>query len=150
MIILANVKKYALKLAGVALGAALVWGNFQYINAKNERITALGEKVFVLDAEKALLEKALDNKLKSEVVTEKVVEAVKKEETKQEKAKSQAAVYVNTKLAEIEKKYATKEPSPTNEQRKNVEISLERAKGLWLTYCLQEPEEEPCKYGAVK
>ncbi len=145
MIIVDKLKKYALFAGSAVVGGFLIWGNYQVLDAKNDKITALNKNIVTITAERDALEKVIKDKLKSDKVTEKVVEVVQQKETKQEKAKSQAATYVNNKLAEIEKKYAAKEPTPANEQRKNVEISLERAKGLWLTYCLQEPTEDPCK-----
>lgn len=131
---------------------AAVWGVFQMFQAKNEKIENLttqyngkvGELKTMTDKyDAAKLE--LSKKVSSEVATEEVKVEVKKAEVKQEKAKTEAAVIVEKKLEAIEAKYAKLEQSKANEDRKRVEISLERAKGLWLTYCIQEPQDKACK-----
>lgn len=125
--------------------AGLVWANFQMLQAKDDRIKLLDEKVAALAADNEQLKTDLVNKGKSEVTTEQVKVEVKVEEGKVAKAKTQANLYVEKKLAEIEKKYSEMEKTAANEERKRTEISLERAKGVWLSFCLQEPEVPACK-----
>lgn len=140
-----KVKEYLIKGAFVLLCAGAVWQNFKILEAKNDRIDIQEGTIAQLVADNEELKKEIVNKSKSDVVTQLVKEEVKKEEVKQEKAKTQANLYVEEKLAAIEKKYAELEKSATNEERMRTEISLERAKGLWLTFCLQEPEQQACK-----
>lgn len=140
-----KVKSYALRTVGVVLCLGLVWGNFQIIDAKNERISALNADVERVTTEKKALEEVIAKKIESDGVTVKAKEDVVKKEVVIEKAKTVAEQYVSEKLQEIDKKYDDKEKTPVNDERKRVEISLERAKGLWLTFCLQEPEEKACK-----
>jgi hypothetical protein len=83
-------------------------------------------------------------KARSDSVTVEVKAEVKQEEAKVEKAKTEARVYVEKKVAAIEEKYKAMPPTPDNEGRKAVEVSLERSKGLWLAYCLQEPQDQAC------
>lgn len=140
-----KLKSYALGAAGLALCLGLVWGNFQILNAKNERIKTMEGTIGQLQTEKSALEDAISKKVSSDVVTETAKVEVEKKEVKIEKAKTTAEKYVADKLTEIDKKYDDKEKTPVNEERKRTEISLERAKGLWLTFCLQAPEEKACK-----
>lgn len=51
---------------------------------------------------------------------------------------------VADKLKAIERKYGAATPSKENEDRKTIEISLERSKGVWLMYCLAEPKAKEC------
>jgi predicted phage tail protein len=129
-----------------------VWGVFQMFQAKNEKIenlttqynTKAGElKTMTEKYDAAKLE--LSKKKDSDQATEDVKVIVKEVVVKQEQAKTQANEYVENKLAAIEAKYKDLEKSAANEERKRVEISLERAKGLWLSYCLQEPQNKACK-----
>ena len=140
-----TVKGYLIKGALVVVCAGAVWQNCQILNAKNERIKTQDEAIVKLTQEKKDLEKELLNKGKSDAVTEGGKQELKQEEVKIDKAKSQANLYVENKLAAIEKKYAAMEQTAANQERKRTEISLERAKGLWLTFCLQEPQQQACK-----
>ena len=140
-----KVKGYLIKGALVAVCAAAVWMNIQILSAKNERIKTHEATIVKLTKDNEDLKKEMLNKGKSEAITELAKEDLKKTETKHEKAKSQANQYVEKKLADIEKKYAAMEQSATNLERKRTEISLERAKGLWLSFCLQAPQEQACK-----
>lgn len=141
----ATLKSYVFRGLFVLACAGAFWQNFQILNAKNDRIDKLGEEIAQLNTKNEELKTELTKKVKSDIITEVAKEEVKQEEVKQEKAKTQANLYVEKKLADIEKKYAQMEQSAANQERKRVEISLERAKGLWLTFCLQEPEEKACK-----
>lgn len=141
----AKIKGYLIKSVFVLICAGVVWQNWQMISAKNDRIKAHEETIVQLTKEKEDLKKEMIKKGESEAVTELVKEDLKKTEVKHEKAKSQANQYVEKKLTEIEKKYSAMEQSAANAERKRTEISLERAKGLWLSYCLQAPEEQACK-----
>lgn len=130
----------------------LVWANFAINQAKEAKIEGLNDRVTVLKGDKVVLEdknKALKidikNKASSDNTTELVKVDVKAVEVKQEKVKTQAAKQVEKKLEEINQKYEKLEQSQINHERKAVEISLERAKGLWVTYCNQAPTEEACK-----
>ncbi len=140
-----TVKGWLVKGAFVALCAALAWQVWLIIDAKNERLKTQGDTIIRLTGENKKLRADAAAKARSDVVTETVKEAVKQEEAKPIQTKTLAEQYVENKLAQIEEKYAAKEKSAANEERKRTEISLERAKGLWLTYCLQAPQEAACK-----
>ena len=140
-----KIKGYLIKGVLAVVCAGAVWQNIQIITAKNDRIATQEQTISKLTQDKEDLKNDIVNRSKSEVVTEQAKEDLKQVEVKQEKAKTQANQYVDKKLADIESKYAVLEQNTTNAERKRVEISLERAKGLWLTYCLQEPREHACK-----
>lgn len=140
-----KIKKGALLVAGIALCAALVYQLFLIYEAKDDRIKTQATEIIRLNGENKQLKDEAVKDVQSGQVTEKVKAATKVEEAKPEKAKTVAGVYVEQKLADIEKKYAAKEQNAANTERKRTEISLERAKGLWMTYCLQEPEVAACK-----
>lgn len=136
---------YLIKGALVLICALAVYENCQILIAKNERIKSQEEKIVKLNQDNEKLKTELAKKAKSETVTETAKQEVKQAEVKVDKAKTQANLYVEKKLADIEKKYAAMEQTAANQERKRTEISLERAKGLWLTFCLQEPLEQACK-----
>lgn len=139
-----TVKSWTLKIAALALCAGLVWANYEIIDAKNTRIDSLATEVSNQKGKVTALEEELAKKVKSEVVTEAVKEEVKVAEVKVVKAKTEASVYVEKKVAEIDAKYDALPVNPSNDSRKAVEKSLERSKGMWMTYCLQEPTVSAC------
>jgi chromosome segregation ATPase len=145
-------KSVIYKVVVVLLALALVWANFEMLQAKNARITDLNNQITsktkeydTLNGKYEALKVEMSKKVTSDTATEEVKADVKKAEVKQEAAKTQANQYVEDKLKAIDSKYAALEQSKANEERKRVEISLERAKGLWLTYCLQQPQDKSCK-----
>jgi signal transduction histidine kinase len=139
-----KVKGYIYKAVLLVVCVLLVWANFKILDAKNDRITTLGNEVTAVTKKYEDAKAELAKKAKSDAVTVEVKAIVKDEEVKVEKAKTEARVYVEKKVAAIEEKYKVLEPTPDNEGRKAVEISLERSKGLWLSYCLQEPQDQAC------
>lgn len=139
------VKTWGLRLLWILVCCAVVYGNYKFLETKNARITVLEENLKTITAERNVLKRTLALKNSSDKATDTAVTATKQDETKHEIAKTKAAVYVDTKLKEIEMKYAEQPVTEASEQRKAMEISLERAKGMWLAYCLQEPAEKACK-----
>jgi Tfp pilus assembly protein PilN len=139
-------------LAVIAIALALVWANFKMIDAKNERIDNLNSQLTSkntqydeLSGKYEVLKVEVGKKVSSDGVTEAAKTEVKQAEVKQVVAKTQAQQIVEDKLKAIETKYAGMEQTKANEERKRVDISLERAKGLWLTYCIQQPQDKACK-----
>lgn len=139
------VKGWLLKGALALLCLALAHQVYQIIDAKNERLKTQAEEITRLQSDNKKLRDEIQTKAKSDAVTDAVKAEIKKEEAVPVQAKTLAEQYVENKLASIEKKYAAKEQNAANEERKRAEISLERAKGLWLTYCLQAPQTVACK-----
>lgn len=129
--------------------AVITCGAYSYhqhgvIGDNETKIATLNKDVADGKLEIDKLKEKLEKKHKSDEATEKTVATVTKNETNIVSAKTQAAVYVDNKLAAIEKKYADKEKTIQNQQAKETEVSLERAKGMWLAFCLQEPAAQTC------
>lgn len=147
-----TVKGWLVKGVMALLCVGAVWGVFQIFEAKDKRIEAQAEVIKSKDQQIEQKSEELKQakaegvqKGKSDDMTETVKAEVKKEEAKPVAQKTLAQQYVDNKLDAINDKYAKLEQSAANEERKRAEISLERAKGLWLTYCLQEPQVAACK-----
>lgn len=140
-----NVKTWLMRGALVAACAAAVWQNHQMLEIKNQKLEKQEQKITKLEGEKKDLKQEIATKEQSQVITDTVTTTVRQAEVKVEKTKTEANLYVDKKLAEINTKYSQMEATPINQERQRTEISLERAKGLWLTYCLQEPAEQACK-----
>lgn len=117
----------------------------QTITAKDQVIEAKDTTIKQKDDDLKQVRQESVQTAKSADKTEEVKAVVKQEEAKPTVAKTAANQYVETKLAAINKKYEALPQDSANAQRKATEISLERAKGLWLTYCLQEPQNAACK-----
>lgn len=140
-------KDYALYAAIVAL-AALAGYNHYNLNVAKTSITSLKDSVVTITAERDTLRTAnasLAKELKAATATKDIVNDTKNTEVKVDKAATEASKIVSKRLAEIESKYSNMVKNEQNTKLKATEISLERAKGIWLTYCLQEPEEKACK-----
>jgi hypothetical protein len=48
-------------------------------------------------------------------------------------------------LQTIETKYSKLPKTDSNIKAKEQEVSLQRIKGLWLSYCIAKPQSERCK-----
>lgn len=138
------IKKYfgvVVILAVIASGV----GAYYYIDNQRVEIADLKKTSGDLKEANDKLTENATKRVDSDKTTDKVVEETKKEEVKVVAAKTQASIYVENKLAEINKKYDEKEKTERNAELRATEISLERAKGMWLAYCLKEPVEQACK-----
>lgn len=137
-------------LAGVVIVALMLMTayGFQKLSTFQSKITKLKADVVEITASRDALKTANDS-LTKELAAAKVTKAVivdtKDKEVKIDKAATEASKIVNKRLAEIETKYTGMEKNDQTSKMKAAEISLERAKGIWLTYCLQEPSEKACK-----
>lgn len=152
LVISDKVKSILFKILLVVFCALLVWANYAMLQAKDARIDALGVTVTTLKSENKVLDDrnkevlaALSKKADSDDATEEVKLVVKKVEEQQEKIRTDANKYVDTQLQKINAKYAALEKTKINEERRSIEISLERARGLWKSYCIQEPAADACK-----
>lgn len=138
-------KDVVIKLLFIALCVGGVWTLYQMHQAKNAKIELLNKEVSETKTKLADAEKNLKIQEDTAKITEDVTAKVVKEEVKVIKVETEASKYVTDKLAAIEKKYKDLEQTPANIERKNIEISVERMRGIWFTYCLQEPEDKACK-----
>lgn len=136
--------------AGVVIIALLGLNGYTYYNLGTAKfaITQLKDDVVTISADRDALKTVNQNLTKalaSATATKDVVNETKGTEVKVEKASTEASKIVAKRLAEIEAKYANMAKTEQTAKLKATEISLERAKGIWLTYCLQEPAEKACK-----
>lgn len=138
------IKKYFGVVVIMAVIASGV-GAYYYIDNQRVEIADLKKTSGDLKEANDKLTENATKRVDSDKTTDKVVEETKKEEVKVVAAKTQASIYVENKLAEINKKYDEKEKTERNAELRATEISLERAKGMWLAYCLKEPVEQACK-----
>lgn len=105
----------------------------------------LGEKLQGVARTNMELNTELELLRKSQGITESVksqLDAGVKEDKKRYDALSKQ---VGEKLSAIEAKYSALEPTKDNLDRKTIEISLERSKGVWLMYCLAVVEAKECQ-----
>jgi hypothetical protein len=133
------------KFIGLLICGLLAWAVIAIFQAKNEHITDLNTKLSNAASANKELKTQLEKKGKSDVATQDVVAGVKESLDKQESAKVNTVHYVDRKVVEIRKKYSQLPATPDNEAQKAADISLERMKGLWMTYCLQDATNDACK-----
>jgi predicted phage tail protein len=134
----ATVKVFQVKNEKIEIQQQTITAKDQVIEAKDDTIKQKDDTIKQVREETVKAASSAD-------ATEAVKADVKQAEAKPTVAKTAANQYVESKLAAINKKYDALPQDAANEQRKATEISLERAKGLWLTYCLQEPTNAACK-----
>ena len=86
-----------------------------------------------------------NNRLKQSAgITDDVTNSVAQKSKELDSRYSEMQKQVSTKLKAIEAKYSAQEPTKESLDRKAIEISLERSKGVWLLYCLGEPQAKEC------
>lgn len=133
------------KFIGLVACGLLAWAVIAIFQAKNMHITDLNTKLTNAASANKELKNQLEKKGKSDDATQDVVASVKDSLDKQESAQVTTIQYVDRKVVEIREKYSQLPATPDNEARKAADISLERAKGLWVAYCLQDAINEACK-----
>lgn len=126
------------------LSLVLFFGAKQWIDNKNLRIQALEQSLEksqkdLKDAREELSKRNQSNNAATEVV-DNLDDGKKADQTDH----SKAAEDVRKKVAEIEKKYKDKEDNANNRAMKETEIAVERARGLWRSYCIAEPKAKEC------
>ena len=140
-----KLKEGALAIVITALIVAagyIAWDNYRDQKAE---ISQLKDKVAVKDDKINELE---GNAVKDDTFKETTVVTDSKALEAIEQAKQQtteAKRYVDKKLAEIDKKYSKLPNDEESTRAKSIEVSLERARGLWAVYCIQIPKDPACK-----
>ncbi len=137
--------------AVVALGIGTLLHNKEAIDLKNQTIEQKNETIKQKDNKITDLKATNDQKsdviLKQNLANE---AGEKKQEALQEGldqvAGKQTAIQkrVQEKIKEIDRKYETLEKNPVNDRLKRDELSLERLKGIWRTYCIEDPKAAEC------
>lgn len=139
-----RVRGYSFSALAALLFSVAGWQGYKVYDGKNKQIASQEQAIVQLKADKEELKKDIIKKVESDGITGASKAEVKEVQAKVEKAKTLANQYVDTKVSEIKAKYEKLEASTANAERQRTEISLERAKGLWLAFCLQEPQHEHC------
>ena len=80
----------------------------------------------------------------SATITEGVKDGVAEKAKELDSRYSEMQKQVSDKLKAIETKYKAQGASRESDDRKAVEISLERSRGVWLLFCLAEPKAKEC------
>ena len=102
-----------------------------------------GELAKAEDINKSLGEE--NSRLKgSGKITDDVTSAVAEKSKELDSRYSEMQKQVAVKLKALEAKYSAQEPTKESLDRKAIEISLERSRGVWLLYCLGEPQAKEC------
>ena len=85
--------------------------------------------------------KDLDGKLKDFAVIKETLEKIQK--TKEATQLTEKLIDEN--IVSINSKYQTLPKTDANEQARKREITRERVKGMWLSYCIAYPQNLRCK-----
>lgn len=146
---LKTIKDHAVSIVIIVLMAIIAFFAFRYnaavLDHKEAMIKQLTDEVNAKAATIRSQEEQLALKGKSEATTTAVIESLQ-QELKDAKIKETAAeISAKQQMRAIDDKYSKLPKTAANEERRAVEISVARAKGLWATYCLQEPASAYCK-----
>lgn len=139
-------KELLAKVLGLIICGLLVWAVVAIFQAKNAKIESLNEKLTISTAANKALKEELEKKDKSGKVTQNAISDTKAVEDKITATKDQAVQVVSEEVKEIKEKYIHLDPTLENEARKIEEISAARARSLWTTFCMQEPDNVTCKW----
>jgi len=146
---LKTIKDHAVSIVIIVLMATIAIFAFRYnaavLDHKEATIKQLTEEVESKNSVIKSQEDQLALKGKSEAATTAVIESLQKD-LKDAKVKETAAeISAKQQMQAIDEKYSKLPKTAANDERRTVEISVARAKGLWATYCLQEPASAYCK-----
>lgn len=138
------IKKIGGYIVLAVLSLLLFFGAKQWIDNKNLRIQMLEESLQKTQKELKDTREELSKRNESNDAGTKVVEDLDDKKKADQTDHSKAAEDVRKKVAEIEKKYKDKEDNANNRAMKETEIAVERARGLWRSYCIAEPTAKEC------
>lgn len=140
-------------LAAVPIGYAFwhVQGYKGEIKTKTEDIDLKDKKIKEMDAEidgiRQLVAgrdseiKLLQEQLKDIKLAQETAEKIQASQTKM----TEAEKLIDESVQGINRKYASIEKSDASERARKRDISRERVKGLWLSYCIAYPDNQRCK-----
>lgn len=137
----------ALLVASLALGGWMFYENTQL----DKKVSELsGEKTalevangLLIDSNKTLKD-ALDLAKNSSAITDDVTNRIAEQTQEFNKQFDGLRKITQKKLSDIEEAYAKKEDTPENREAMRVDISMERARGIWRMYCIAEPDAVEC------
>lgn len=140
-----NLKTLILLAMTILVGFFLVQWVQTTVQLKDATIRELTSSV-VMQA--GLIEKQeteLDKLRQSQAITSTAAQDIKNEIENSQKSNTAAMAEMKRQMTAIEEKYKPLPKTAVNEERMNAEISVVRSKGLWATYCIQEPTNQYCK-----
>lgn len=138
-----------LALAAIPIG----WG-YYVANGKDGQITELKEQVSKQTGQIEGLKldvKARDGDiatLKNQLQDQKIVKETEDKLRETQGKLTEAEKLIDQKVADINKKYDALPKNDVNAQARKRELSSERVKGLWLSYCLAYPKNVRCVQAA--
>lgn len=109
-------------------------GNVAQLSTANELLIGANDKLV------QAMDLLRDSYKINEDVSKKITEEVKKITDNMEGMRN----HTSKKLDEINKKYDQLDDTPENRELRRVDISLERARGIWRLYCVSEPAAKEC------
>lgn len=117
----------------------LIWQhNKDTIDAKNVKIESLESTAIIQD-------KTIETLVLSDEKTHEKQEVLEEVIVKNLGEQTKVQVQIRSKIEAIDKKYATMETDPVTVGLRIKEISLERARGVWASYCIELPKAEECQ-----
>lgn len=134
----------------VALAAVPIGAGFYVAKGHEGEIKVLkedvGKKTKEIEDKKAKITNLEGDvkKLKSENADLKLINQTN-DEIKEATGKVTAAEkLIDTKVADIEAKFKAMPQTDNNLRAKQAAVSMERSKGLWLSYCIANPKHARC------
>ena len=114
------------------------------VQAQTTEITRIGGELTKAEGVNKTLADENSKLRGSGKITDDVATKVDEKAKELDERYSEMQKQVADQLKVIERKYGAVAPSKENDDRKAIEISLERSKGVWLMYCLAEPKSKEC------
>ena len=140
-------------LLGLAIaGCVVAFVFYQNYQSSQEKLSDTKTTLSIISSELDTL-KGTYNNLKSQFdllkasteITDTVRDTTEKEKIVYRDNLSAIDRIVEDKVSAIKNKYAAMEDTEANQQAKDREVSSERIKGLWATFCLANADHANCK-----
>lgn len=145
MKIKANTTQILLLLLMASISVGLFMHNKAAIDAKNLHIESLQDDNGKKDLAIAELKGELSRAGESAETTKDIIDELKLENKTAKAEQVAVTAEIKRQMDAINEKYEKLPANAVNTERKNSEIAVVRASGLWAAYCLQEPTHAYCK-----
>ena len=140
---LSTIKNYAtIIVAAVGVTAIGILG-FLYYQADQKYTTAESSRQLLLSQNKHLTEQ-IDLKNKSAKADQQVIAELNDKLSATSDKFDEVGKTIDGRIAAINSKYSKLDQTDNNRIAKQQEISSERIRGLWATYCIAKPQHEKC------
>lgn len=126
-------------------GAFYVYNQGQQLEKTQEKVKAVQESAATLETGLEAGKKEFDDFKKSTDVNTGTNQAVVKETIIVETKSTEIEKRVSKQIAEINDKFKAMADTEENRLAKELEVSTERMKGLWASFCIAKPEHVNCK-----